>query len=626
MIQDEAISISSYTKRHKRNVSSDIITNDVHVCTFPIRVHLDNNRNKSGNIAFIVGLSSATSQTADGLLENQLHLKWRLDGYDDTTSTIGTRHFFKKIQKMITLTSKNDAIVFTDTLGICVSLYSFCKHAQFSIKHAEIGACHTILVPVAFQAILVPTNTKGESISTTESPLQLLQDDTEMDVQMEGCDYIPTYYINDDDNDEDNEINDYNSIGKDSSDTDATARMDIDDNSSNDSDESYIYDITEEELQKTIISIQLPPVLCAADQKYHTSSINQLVFTSHNVYTCGLCLNTSKNGICYPNGNLVPLYLIEDFNSLVSTIPTDTMVNILNSIKGCSSSIMGVTTERSHIICLHCLHRLFLSPPDCTLQLQRYLSQNCDFITCPLCYPSRTCYDGKISIGFLRWLAQNNNMLPLFEDSLRIALSLTHTTTNIPAYRQPQNNPWFPAPRAYTDRFLHIQPTLTFMDTDIYGYLLNYLVDICKMSLETVSVTCPICLISLYKTTACNSMAHCGVEICNVCGLFTTAIGKHLPEHHWDATGSKGCPRWDQDIFWKRSCHIQYKCEENKCHTHDMDCKLLDHIPGRIDMNAVRLFNMLFHRFVCKDTIGGSFTRRQTLPVVAAPSFWALTG
>ena len=27
-----------------------------------------------------------------------------------------------------------------------------------------------------------------------------------------------------------------------------------------------------------------------------------------------------------------------------------------------------------------------------------------------------------------------------------------------------------------------------------------------------------------------------------------------------------------------------------------------------------------------KDTIGGSFTRRQTLPVVAAPSFWALTG
>ena len=31
-------------------------------------------------------------------------------------------------------------------------------------------------------------------------------------------------------------------------------------------------------------------------------------------------------------------------------------------------------------------------------------------------------------------------------------------------------------------------------------------------------------------------------------------------------------------------------------------------------------------RLTPKDTIGGSFTRRQTLPVVAAPSFWALTG
>ena len=31
-------------------------------------------------------------------------------------------------------------------------------------------------------------------------------------------------------------------------------------------------------------------------------------------------------------------------------------------------------------------------------------------------------------------------------------------------------------------------------------------------------------------------------------------------------------------------------------------------------------------RLTPKDTIGGSFTRRQTLPVVAAPCFWALTG
>ena len=31
-------------------------------------------------------------------------------------------------------------------------------------------------------------------------------------------------------------------------------------------------------------------------------------------------------------------------------------------------------------------------------------------------------------------------------------------------------------------------------------------------------------------------------------------------------------------------------------------------------------------RLAPKDTIGGSLTGRQTLPVVAAPSFWALTG
>jgi len=106
----------------------------------------------------------------------------------------------------------------------------------------------------------------------------------------------------------------------------------------------------------------------------------------------------------------------------------------------------------------------------------------------------------------------------------------------------------------------------------------------CTDDFYCVTITCPICLCHLSKSSACNSISHCGIEICNICGFFShpptieqhqdqqttncsslslSSINTRIPANHWDAQGYYGCPRWDTDDFWQSRCHINTHYHQN---------------------------------------------------------------
>lgn len=110
--------------------------------------------------------------------------------------------------------------------------------------------------------------------------------------------------------------------------------------------------------------------------------------------------------------------------------------------------------------------------------------------------------------------------------------------------------------------------------------------------MKSVTVKCPICTSSLYRTEKCNALMHCHVEICYSCGQFSK-IGEKLMDH-WSARGY-GCPRWETDPIFKE-CVPLYKCEEEKCYSHmSGECKEKSHEIGRESLNEFKKQQYLYH-------------------------------
>lgn len=109
---------------------------------------------------------------------------------------------------------------------------------------------------------------------------------------------------------------------------------------------------------------------------------------------------------------------------------------------------------------------------------------------------------------------------------------------------------------------------------------------------------CALCLNSMFKTCQCNSMSHCNVEKCYVCGR-TTAVGKRLPAVHWNPRGSGGCPRFDCDPYWNEHAGCDFACQEDSCYggADEHDCQIASHQKGIKAMHMIRkewhIVNML---------------------------------
>jgi hypothetical protein len=95
-------------------------------------------------------------------------------------------------------------------------------------------------------------------------------------------------------------------------------------------------------------------------------------------------------------------------------------------------------------------------------------------------------------------------------------------------------------------------------------------------------VHCPVCLVTIEKTTACFAMRHCDWEICWMCGK----IERRLDQSHWSKQdGDQKCPRYDSHEFWKKH---SYLCVEGKCYDEDRACDRNSHEKGRDLMNQLR--------------------------------------
>jgi hypothetical protein len=108
-----------------------------------------------------------------------------------------------------------------------------------------------------------------------------------------------------------------------------------------------------------------------------------------------------------------------------------------------------------------------------------------------------------------------------------------------------------------------------------------------------IFIKCPICKIFVQKSESCNGLSHCHVEVCYSCGEFSD-IGRPL-EDHWSAIGRKGCPRFDNDSFWKT--HIEdYICIEGICYSHELgECTESSHATGLEKYNKFRKKQHMYH-------------------------------
>lgn len=113
--------------------------------------------------------------------------------------------------------------------------------------------------------------------------------------------------------------------------------------------------------------------------------------------------------------------------------------------------------------------------------------------------------------------------------------------------------------------------------------LCNRIIDI--LNQDEPHVMCPICTVTIQKTTACYAMRHCDWEMCWMCGK----VDRRLSTDHW-----KTCPRYDSNVFWKK---YDYLCFETVCYDEDRNCTLKAHERGKLNMNHIRKVFQLY--FLC---------------------------
>ena len=111
--------------------------------------------------------------------------------------------------------------------------------------------------------------------------------------------------------------------------------------------------------------------------------------------------------------------------------------------------------------------------------------------------------------------------------------------------------------------------------------LCNRIIDI--LNHDEPHVSCPICTVTIQRTTACYAMRHCDWEMCWMCGK----VDRRLSADHW-----KTCPRYDSNAYWKK---YDYLCLETVCYDDDHNCNLQSHERGRLNMNHIRQVFQLYY-------------------------------
>lgn len=91
------------------------------------------------------------------------------------------------------------------------------------------------------------------------------------------------------------------------------------------------------------------------------------------------------------------------------------------------------------------------------------------------------------------------------------------------------------------------------------------------LSADPPDVKCPECGVFLRKTSECNALSHCALEICNICGFSDISI----PPSHWHGS----CPRFEYDSDqWKAATGL--RCQPGLCYDDGTECTTASHRTG----------------------------------------------
>lgn len=105
------------------------------------------------------------------------------------------------------------------------------------------------------------------------------------------------------------------------------------------------------------------------------------------------------------------------------------------------------------------------------------------------------------------------------------------------------------------------------------------------LTCDIPNVQCKQCGVVLQRSSACNSLMHCRVNICDICGRSDIGLGEELS--HWKSSNNPyGCPRFtDDDIFLQS---LGYVCQELKCYDETYTCTKPEHEQSKKVLNVYR--------------------------------------
>jgi len=367
-------------------------------------------------------------------------------------------------------------------------------------------------------------------------------------------------------------------------------------------------------------------------------------------YCCRICFSDASQILCFPNMALVGIDKVpcdmtdalkmhmlsrRDECFLVQLTPTTPSPQ---RSAGCVDDDSVAVQCR---VCIHCLRRMIVD--DRTMLeslLQRALifddvAEHALVVQCPITLATT----GHLPVSTIHnWLLWTQDEHERFDAAVRRAL-LTRTLTTTAEETAPSPLDASTSTHALVCPFFFRPPAWRQASGDFLLYTHELTPELCRDQIvdaatandddfSSVAVTCPVCTQHLTKTMACNAMAHCGVEICNVCGLFTfcsstassgssvspSSLQAHpyhllyptttthkstLPLSHWDERGLCGCPRWDTDVFWARRCHVRMRCDAMTCGDNgETECTDVSHMESKRQMNVARFFNMVYHKLL----------------------------
>jgi len=264
-----------------------------------------------------------------------------------------------------------------------------------------------------------------------------------------------------------------------------------------------------------------------------------------NLCECQLCCHTGI-GLCDANLNVLSISALVGYDVDIHLDNLDKLRDYVVLRAPC-----GVD---SHVYCVKCLRTITTNP-----HLENTLRMGSGYCGCPSSTANCVCSDEEgrpyvYSTSALRYIftpleiTYYNQMAARFRGSNhRVA---TDRFNHYMWSRGKEDSPYFPA--------LLMQKEVT---ADAALKQIQFL-----LSADRLEVQCKECGVMLHKTSQCNALSHCGVEVCNVCG-FSDVV---LPPDHW-----KKCPRFDTDKFWHEQCGFQ--CVEGKCYSDIKECQVAEH-------------------------------------------------